>query len=103
VGIGQPATPTVLFTSQAARKGGGGITATVSVPNTNVVQLKAGAQTGASVPVTIAERSTDSASNALLIDPLAAGTVSVSATIPNGVQSSGGSFPNPQSVSVTGP
>jgi hypothetical protein len=103
VGIGQPATPTVLSITQAARKGGGGITATVSVPNTSVVQLKAGAQTGASVPVVIAERSTSNAVNTLFIDPLAAGTVSVSATIPNGVQSSGGSFPNPQSVSVTGP
>ena len=36
------------------RKGGGGITVTVSVPDTSVVQLKSGAQTGASVTVPIA-------------------------------------------------
>ena len=102
VGIGQPATPTVLNTLQDARKGGGGITATVSVPDTSVVQLKSGAQTGASVTVAIPERNSQNTAT-LSIDPLAAGTTSVSASIPGGVQSTGGSFPNPQSVTVTGP
>ena len=101
VGIGQPATPTVLSTLQDARKGGGGITVTVSVPDTSVVQLKSGAQTGASVTVAIPERNSQNTAT-VSIDPLAAGTTSVSASIPGGVQSTGGSFPNPQSVTVGG-
>jgi hypothetical protein len=36
----------------------------------------------------------------LLLDPLAAGTVSVSATATGFVQSTGGSFVNPQSVTI---
>jgi hypothetical protein len=99
LGIGQSATPTVLSSTQPVRKGGGAITATVSVPDTSVAQLKFGAQTGASVAATIPERSASNTSS-VFIDPLAAGTTSVSATIPGGAQSTGGSFPNPQSVTI---
>jgi hypothetical protein len=98
VGIGQPSTPTVLSTLQNARKGGGGITATASVPDTSVVQLKSGAQTGASVTVAIPERNSQNTTT-VSIDALAVGTTGVSATIPGGVQSTS-SFTNPQSVTV---
>ena len=74
VGTGVAATPTVLANLQPARKGGGGIPVTASVPNIDVVQLKAGVQSGASVTLSIAERASSSVTNAVLLDPMAAGT-----------------------------
>jgi hypothetical protein len=80
VGLGLSATPGTLNQTWPARKGGGGLSVTVSVPDTSVAQLKFGAQAGASVTATIPAGSYYNSATQLYLDPLAAGTTSVSAT-----------------------
>jgi hypothetical protein len=99
VGIGQSTSPTQLFRTWDARKGGGGLSVTVSVGTPSVAQLKFGAQVGSTVTATIAAGNATTTS--LFLDPLAAGTTTVSATIPGFAQSTSGSFVNPQSVSIS--
>jgi len=101
VGLGQSSSPTVLFRTWGARKGGGGLSVTVSVGNGSVAQLKFGAQAGATVTATIpAGNATNSGT--LSLDPLAAGTTTVSADIAGFVRSGGTSFTNPQMVTIAG-
>jgi hypothetical protein len=89
----------VLNDTQQARKGGGGVSVTVSLPDTSVAQLKFSAQTGASVTATIPAGSFNNATT-LSIDPLVAGTTSVSASAAGFLQSGGTSFTNPRPVTI---
>jgi hypothetical protein len=99
VGLGQSTSPDVLFRTWDARKGGGGLNVSVTSAVSSVAQLKFGGQTGASVTATIpAGNATNSAT--LALDPLTAGTTSVSAIIPGFLQSAGTTYTNPRTVTV---
>jgi hypothetical protein len=66
-----------------------------------VAQLKFGAQVGSTVAATIAAGNANNGTTPLYLDPVAAGTTTVSATIPGFAQSTSGSFVNPQTVSIS--
>src|SRR6185437_13309193 len=94
--------PGTLNNTWEARKGGGGLSVTVSVPDASVAQLKFGAQTGASVTATIPAGSYYNNTTALYLDPVAPGTTSVSAAIPGFVASGGTNYTNPRPVTISG-
>jgi hypothetical protein len=100
VGIGQSTSPGDLWLTQQARKGGGGLSVMVSLPDISVAQLKYGAQSGMAVAAAIPAGSYYNSATTLYIDPLAAGTTSVSATIASFVQSGGSNYTNPRSVTI---
>jgi hypothetical protein len=102
VGIGLSTSPGTLNNLWDARKGGGGLSVTVSVPDTSVAQLKFGAQAGASVTATIPAGSYYNSATNLYLDPVAAGTTSVSASIPGFLASGGTNYTNPRSVTIGG-
>jgi hypothetical protein len=88
--------------TQDAPKGGGGLSVMVSVPDISVVQLKFGSQSGMAVAATIPAGNYYNSGTNLYLDPLAAGTTNVSATISGFTQSGGTSYTNPRTV-IIGP
>jgi hypothetical protein len=100
VGIGQSTSPGTLWLTQDAPKGGGGLDVSVNLPDISVAQLKYGGQSGMAVAAAIPAGSYYNSDTTLYIDPLAAGTTSVSATIASFVQSGGISYMNPRSVTI---
>jgi hypothetical protein len=100
VGLGQSTSPDTLVQTWQARKGGGGLSVSVTSAVSSVAQLKFGAQTGASVTATIPAGSYYNSATNLYLDPLTSGTTSVSAIIPGFLQSAGTSYTNPRSVTI---
>jgi hypothetical protein len=100
VGLGQSTSPGTLYQTWQARKGGGGLNVSVTLPDISVAQLKYGAQSGMAVAATIPAGSYYNSATQLYLDPLAAGTTSVSATIPGFLQSGGTTYTNPRSVTI---
>jgi hypothetical protein len=100
VGLGQSTSPDTLSNLWQARKGGGGLSVSVTSAVSSVAQLKFGAQTGASVTATIPAGSYYNSATSLYLDPLTAGTTSVSAIVPGFLQSGGVNYTNPRSVTI---
>ncbi len=105
VGIGSPTTPTVLANTQAVRKGGGALSVSFGSANPAVAQMVVNGVAGATATTSIAERSQNtptSGTAAAYVRPVGAGSVAIGATASGFAQSTGGSYPNPRTVTVTG-
>jgi hypothetical protein len=100
VGLGQSTSPDTLNNLWQARKGGSGLSVSVTSAVSSVAQLKFGAQSGASVTATIPAGSYYNNATNLYLDPIAAGTTRVSAIIPGFLQSGGTNYTNPRTVTI---